>query len=185
MILKVARMGHPVLRRVARTVSPEELESADTQRLIDDMIDTCREYDGAGLAAPQVHVSKRIVIMEVQDNPRYPGVAGMPLTVVVNPQVEHLDPTPQMVWEGCLSVPDLRGQVPRSSSVRLRGMDRAGQPLEVTLDGFPAAVVQHECDHLDGKLYLDRMTSMETLTFLPEFDRHVRPNLGAEEVNED
>ena len=185
MILKVARMGHPVLREVARPVTPEELASDAIQRLIDDMIETCREYDGAGLAAPQVHVSKRVVLMELDDNPRYPDSPGLPLTVVINPQLEHVDRTRQLVWEGCLSVPGLRGQVPRSTTVRVTGLDRDGTELDVTLHGFPAAVVQHECDHLDGRLYPDRMESMKTLTFLAEFDRHVRPTLVSQPVNED
>lgn len=183
-ILKVARMGHPVLRQIAAPVSPDEIGSDSLQRLIDDMIDTCREYDGAGLAAPQVHVSLRVVLMEVHDNPRYPDAEDLPLTVVINPEIEHVDDTRQMVWEGCLSVPDLRGLVPRSTGIRLTGLDRNGEPLDVTLDGFPAAVVQHECDHLDGKLYLDRMESMESLAFLAEFDRYERPKMIAP-VNED
>ena len=183
-ILKVARMGHPVLRRVADPVPSDHVGSDEIQRLIGDMIDTCREYSGAGLAAPQVHVSKRVVVMEVYDNPRYPDAPELALTVVVNPEVEHIDPTRQMVWEGCLSVPDLRGQVPRSSAVRLTGLGLDGEPIDVPLDGFPAAVVQHECDHLDGRLYVDRMESMESLTFLGEFDRFVRPRI-VEEVNED
>ncbi|MAG57153.1 MAG: peptide deformylase [Planctomycetes bacterium] len=183
-ILKVARMGHPVLRRVADAVGPDEIGSDAIQRLIDDMIDTCREYDGAGLAAPQVHVSKRVVLLEISGNPRYPDAPDFPLTVVINPEVEPLDTTRQMVWEGCLSVPGLRGLVPRSSQVRLHGFDRVGQPLEVTTGGFPAAVVQHECDHLDGRLYVDRMESMESLSFLEEFDRHSRANADSP-VNED
>ena len=182
-ILKVARMGHPVLRQVAGPVPIGSISSDKVQQLIDDMIDTCREYSGAGLAAPQVHVSMRVLIMEIHQNPRYPDAPDLPLTVVVNPQVAHLDPTRQMVWEGCLSVPDLRGQVPRSTGVRLTGLDRHGKPIDITLRGFPAAVVQHECDHLDGKLYVDRMESMESLTFLGEFERYVRPKL-VEEVNE-
>jgi len=183
-ILKVARMGHPVLRRVAEAVPVDEIQSSPLQRLIDDMIETCREYDGAGLAAPQVHVSKRVALIEVHDNPRYPDAEELSLTIVINPAIEHIDPTRQLVWEGCLSVPDLRGLVPRSKAIRLRGLDRDGEPLDITLEGFPAAVVQHECDHLDGKLYLDRMESMETLSFLPEFDRYERPGLIAP-VNED
>ncbi len=183
-ILKVARMGHPVLRQVAYPVPVGSISSDEVQRLIDDMIDTCREYDGAGLAAPQVHVSMRVLVMEIHQNPRYPDAPDLPLTVVVNPQVEHLDPTRQMVWEGCLSVPELRGQVPRSTVVRVTGLDRHGEPIDITLAGFPAAVVQHECDHLDGKLYVDRMESMQSLTFLGEFDRYVRPKL-VKEVNED
>lgn len=182
-ILKVARMGHPVLRQIADPVPVGSIGLDEIQRLIDDMIDTCREYAGAGLAAPQVHVSRRVVVMEIHQNPRYPDAPDLSLIVVVNPEVEHVDTTRQMVWEGCLSVPELRGQVPRSTAVRLTGLDRHGEPIDLTLEGFAAAVVQHECDHLDGKLYVDRMESMESLSFLGEFDRYVRPRL-VEDVNE-
>jgi peptide deformylase len=183
-ILKVARMGHPVLRAPSERVLEEDIRKDATQRLIEDMIETCREYDGAGLAAPQVHVPLRVVLMEVHDNPRYPDAEELALTIVINPEIEHLDATHQMVWEGCLSVPDLRGLVPRSRRVRLRGLDRTGAPLDITLEGFPAAVVQHECDHLDGRLFIDRMGDLTTLSFLPEFNRY-RRSLTAAPINED
>jgi peptide deformylase len=171
-ILKVARLGHPVLRRVAAPVSPEAIGAPEIQALIDDMLETMAEYDGAGLAAPQVHVSRRIVIYGVDENPRYPDAEAVPLTVLVNPRLTPLTDEEAEDWEGCLSVPDMRGRVSRPTSVRVEALARDGRSLRFDADGFHARVVQHECDHLDGLLYLDRMTSMASLTFLSEFQRH-------------
>jgi peptide deformylase len=171
-VLKVARIGHPVLRQVAEPVSPEAIAAPEIQRLIDDMLETMAEYDGAGLAAPQVHVSRRIVIYGVDANPRYPEAPAVPLTVLVNPRITPLVTEQVEDWEGCLSVPDLRGMVPRWTRVRVEALGRDGKPLRFTAEDFHARVVQHECDHLDGKVYLDRMRSMETLSFLAEFERY-------------
>jgi peptide deformylase len=171
-ILKVARLGHPILRQIAAPVSPEAIGSPEIQRLIDDMLETMEEYDGAGLAAPQVHESRRIVIYGVRSNPRYPNADDVPLTVLVDPKITPAAQEAVEDWEGCLSVPDLRGQVPRWTRVKVEAYGRDGRPLRFTADGFHARVVQHECDHLDGKVYLDRMRSMETLSFLPEFQRY-------------
>lgn len=171
-VLKVARLGHPVLRRVAEPVSPEAIRSPDIQRLIDDMLETMDDQDGAGLAAPQVHVSRRVVIYGVEANPRYPDAESVPLTVLVNPRLTPVGDAQEEDWEGCLSVPDLRGMVPRWTTVRVEGADRSGRPVRFTATDFHARVVQHECDHLDGHVYLDRMRSMESLTFLPEFHRY-------------
>ncbi len=171
-VLKVARLGHPILRQVAEPVSPEAIRSPEIQRLLDDMLETMEDHDGAGLAAPQVHVSKRVVIYGVRQNPRYPEADEIPLTVLINPKIAPVGSEQEEDWEGCLSVPDLRGQVPRWTRIRVEAYGRDGKPLAITADGFHARVVQHECDHLDGKVYLDRMRSMETLSFLPEFHRY-------------
>jgi len=171
-ILKVARLGHPILRQVAEPVSPEAIGSPEIQQLIEDMLETMEEYDGAGLAAPQVHVSRRVVIYGVQGNPRYPDAEDVPLTVLVNPKITPATTETDEDWEGCLSVPDMRGQVPRYTRVKVEAYGRDGRPLRFTAAGFHARVVQHECDHLDGKVYLDRMRSLETLSFLPEFHKH-------------
>ena len=173
-ILKVAHLGNPILRKVAEPVSPEAIGSPDIQRFIDDLIETMVEYDGAGLAAPQVHVSKQIVAFQVEDNPRYPEAEGIPLTVLINPKITPLSKHTDEDWEGCLSVPDLRGKVPRYTLVRIEAYDRAGKKLNYTAKDFHARVVQHECDHLIGKVFLDRMRSMESLTFLREFARYAR-----------
>jgi len=176
-LLKVARMGHPVLRLRADTVSPEDLASPATQRLIDDIADSMREYDGVGLAAPQVHVSKRIVVYACHDE----GPDRVPLTILVNPQVAALRGGLKEDWEGCLSVPGLRGCVPRHVAVRVKAFDRNGGALDFVARGFHARIVQHEVDHLDGILYLDRMRGLQTLSFFDEFvrfasrDRHIAP----------
>ena len=174
-VLKVAHLGHPVLRQVAEPVALEAIRSPELQRLIDDMLETMEEHDGAGLAAPQVHVSRCVVIYGVEANPRYPDAEAVPLTVLVNPRITPVGTEQDEDWEGCLSVPDLRGRVPRFTRVRVEAYGRDGAPLRFTAEGFHARVVQHECDHLDGKVYLDRMRSMETLAFLPEFQRYWLP----------
>jgi peptide deformylase len=171
-VLKVAHLGHPVLRKIAEPVSPEAIRSPEIQRLIDDMLETMYDHDGAGLAAPQVHESRRIVIYGVEANPRYPEAEPVPLTILVNPRLSPVGQEQDEDWEGCLSVPDLRGMVPRYTTMRVEAADRDGRPVRFTATGFHARVVQHECDHLDGRVYLDRMRSMETLTFLPEFHRY-------------
>ena len=171
-VLKVARLGHPVLRRVAEPVPPEGIGAPEIQHLIDDMLETMAEYDGAGLAAPQVHVSRRIVIYGVEANPRYPDAEAVPLTVLINPSLTPIADEEDEDWEGCLSVPDLRGMVRRFTRIHVEAHGRDGTPLRFAAAGFHARVVQHECDHLDGKVYLDRMRSMETLTFLGEFERY-------------
>jgi peptide deformylase len=175
-ILKVARLGHPVLREVTANLSPGDLQSAPMQQFIDDMIETMKEYDGVGLAADQVHESKQIAVLEVADNPRYPGKPPVPLTVLVNPKITPLSDEIEEDWEGCLSVPDLRGQVPRYKRIRVEALDRTGKPLDFVASDFHARVIQHEYDHLNGKVYLDRMRDLSTLSFLQEFARYwLRP----------
>src|SRR5215470_11595173 len=171
-ILKVARLGHPVLREQAEPLTPAEIRSPETQRFIDDMIETMREYDGAGLAANQVHTPKQIAVIEVQANPRYPDAPQIPLMVVINPLVTPLTEDMEEGWEGCLSVPDMRGMVPRYTSVRLTCLDREGQPVDVIAKDFFARVCQHETDHLNGKVYLDRMRDLSTLTHIAEWNKH-------------
>jgi len=161
-----------VLRKVADPVSPEAIKSPEIQRLIEDMLETMAEYDGAGLAAPQVHVSQRVVIYGVEHNPRYPDAEQVPLTVLVNPRLTPLTEDQEEDWEGCLSLPGLRGLVPRATRVRVEAYGRDGRRLRFDTDGFHARVVQHECDHLDATVYVDRMRSMASLAFLDEFQRY-------------
>jgi peptide deformylase len=175
-ILKVTRLGHPVLRKVTESVSQRELQSPALQKFIDDMIETMKEYDGVGLAADQVHESKQIAVLEVADNPRYPEKPQVPLTVLVNPTITPLSEEVEEDWEGCLSIPDLRGMVPRYKSVRVQALDRQGKEIDFVANEFHARVIQHEFDHLNGKVYLDRMRDFSTLTFLQEFARYwMRP----------
>ena len=171
-ILKVARLGHPILRTVADPVSPEAIRSPENQRLIDDMIETMREYNGAGLAATQVHVPKQICVIEVHRNPRYPEAPEIPLTVLINPRWTRLTDGMEEDWEGCLSIPDMRGKVPRYTAVRLEAYDRHGQRIEENAKDFYARVIQHETDHLNGRVYLDRMRDFSTLTHLAEWSRY-------------
>jgi peptide deformylase len=171
-ILKVARLGHPVLRETARPVPPEEIRSSEVQRLIDDMIETMREYDGAGLAANQVHALRQLAVIEVQKNPRYPDAPEIPLMVVINPVVTPLTEEREDGWEGCLSVPDMRGVVPRYTSVRLECLDRDGKRVDVVAKDFFARVIQHETDHLNGIVYVDRIVDMRTLSHIAEWNRY-------------
>ncbi|HSF58403.1 MAG TPA: peptide deformylase [Candidatus Binatia bacterium] len=177
-ILKVARLGHPLLRQVTANLPQRELQSAAMQKFIDDMIETMKEYDGVGLAADQVHESKQVAVLEVANNPRYPNKPDVPLTVLVNPKVTPLSDALEEDWEGCLSIPDLRGRVPRYTSVRVQAWDRNGQELDYVATGFHARVIQHEFDHLNGKLYVDRMPDLTTLSFLQEFARYWLPARG-------
>ena len=171
-ILKVARLGHPVLRKVAAPVSLRKVQAPGFQKFIDDMIETMREYDGVGLAADQVHESKQIAVLEVAANPRYPDKPTVPLTVLINPKISPLTDEMEEDWEGCLSIPELRGRVPRYKTIRVQAWDRNGKNLEFSADDFYARVIQHEWDHLNGKVYLDRMTDLSTLTFLTELARY-------------
>jgi peptide deformylase len=170
----IQTIGHPVLRERARDVGAEELASPDVQALIDDLVDTMRHANGAGLAAPQVGVLLRIAVAEVPHNPRYPYKPPIPLTVVVNPVIEPLDDELVEINEGCLSVPDLRGNVMRHVSIRLRFLDRHGVPHDEVRRGLTAGTFQHECDHLDGTLFVDRVVDTRTLTTWEQFERFHR-----------
>ncbi|MBI2527010.1 MAG: peptide deformylase [Candidatus Rokubacteria bacterium] len=171
-ILKVARLGHPVLRQAAAPVAVKDIRSPEIQRLIGDMVETMREYNGAGLAAPQVHAPVQICVIEVNSNPRYPDADSIPLTVLVNPKVTPLTEETEEGWEGCLSVPDMRGMVPRYTAVRLEAHDRDGGPIDVVAKEFFARVIQHETDHLNGIVYLDRMKDLSTLSHLAEWNKY-------------
>lgn len=169
-ILKVCRLGHPVLRMESKRVSPETLASPAIQTLIDNMMETMIEYIGVGLAAPQVHESLAIAVIE-----SHGGRGDIPMTVIVNPEVTVLDEELIEDWEGCLSVPDFRGRVPRRRKLRVNALDRHGRKIQITAEGFFARVIQHEFDHLLGKVYLDRMPDLKTLAHLAEFQRYWLP----------
>jgi peptide deformylase len=173
-ILKVARIGHPVVRRPGQTVAREDLLSPAMQKLVEDMRETMYEYDGVGLAAPQVHASLLLAVLEVPASDRR-AEGGVPFSVLVNPVVTPIGNEMIDGWEGCLSIPDLRGLVPRFARVRLEALDREGRPYTLEAEGFHARVIQHECDHLEGRVYLDRMRDMRTLSFIKEFEDHVAP----------
>ena len=171
-ILKVARLGNPVLRTPARQVPAEAVRQPDFQRFIDDMVVTMHEYQGVGLAAVQVHESMQVAVLEVADNARYPGKDAVPLSVLINPDIAPLGDETEDDWEGCLSIPDIRGQVPRYKRLRVTALDRDGNALDFVAEGFHARVIQHEVDHLRGHVYMDRMPDLTTLTYLTELARY-------------
>jgi peptide deformylase len=177
-ILKVARMGHPVLRARARAIDPAEIRSPRIQTLVDDMFETMKEYQGVGLAAPQVHESLRLFVAgfaprtdpdeEEEENEE----ERVPLMALINPEITPVGDTIVEDWEGCLSIPDIRGRVPRARQIVVHAYDRRGKRVELRAAGFTARVIQHETDHLDGVLFFDRMRSLDTLTYLDEFGRY-------------
>lgn len=182
-VRKIIRMGHPTLRRPARPLAEEEIGSDAVHRLVVDMIDTLHDYGGIGLAAPQINEPVRLAIVELPGGAsRYGELPAVPLTVFVNPKIEILDPASAGYWEGCLSVPGLRGWVERPQHIRVQAVDLRGARLDMTFTGFPATVFQHEFDHLDGTLYVDRITDSSRLVFEEEYERYVLPReLAAEE----
>jgi peptide deformylase len=176
-ILKVSRMGHPVLRKKTRPVPQAEIDTAPIQRLIDDMTQTMLEYHGVGLAGPQVHEELRLfVALVVTDRDEDEEQAGEPekpkVLAILNPEITPVGRAVEEDWEGCLSIPDIRGLVPRARDIRLRGFDRTGQKIDLQASGFMARVIQHETDHLDGILFLDRMKSFQSLSFIDEYARY-------------
>jgi peptide deformylase len=173
-ILKVARMGHPVLRAKALPVPPAKITSAGVQRLIDSMFETMREYTGIGLAAPQVHESVRIFVAGVREGQIAEAVSddeNMPFMALINPEVTLLTEPVHEGWEGCLSIPDVRGLVPRATEVQVQAHDRTGKRIAFKASGLTARVIQHETDHLDGVLFMDRMRTLRSLAFMEEYRR--------------
>ena len=175
-ILKVARMGHPVLRAAARPLHPSEIRSPKVQQLIDDMFETMKEYQGIGLAAPQVHEGLRLFVAGVAGEPDEDDderdEEDVPLMALINPEITPIGKDVVEDWEGCLSIPDIRGRVPRARQISVRAYNRQGKKIEIAASGFTARVIQHETDHLDGVLFFDRMRSFQSLTFLEEFGRY-------------
>jgi peptide deformylase len=167
-ILKVARMGHPVLRERAQPIDKSAIKDPFFQKLIDDMIETMHEYHGVGLAGPQVHEGLRLFVAMLDDDPDSNGEA----IAIINPEIIPNASDKREGWEGCLSIPDIRGMVPRFTDITVVALDRQGKKIELKLKDFPARVAQHETDHLDGVLFFDRMTSMQTLTYLEEYSKY-------------
>jgi peptide deformylase len=171
-ILKVAKLGNPVLRDIARPVEIDRISSPEIQRLVRDMIETMREYEGVGLAAPQVHELLQIVVIEALSDHKKPEESAVPLTVLINPALTVLSEGLVEDWEGCLSIPCLRGMVPRYREISVQGYDLAGKLVEFPARDFQGRVIQHEYDHLMGKVFLDRMRSFESLSFSKEFAKY-------------
>ncbi len=171
-VRKIIRMGHPHLRRIADPVSDALIGSDELARLVSDMADTLHDYEGIGLAAPQIDENIRLAIIEIPGGrSRYGEIEAMPLTAFINPVITINDPAPTGYWEGCLSVPGLRGFVERAQDISVDFTDMTGQPKRLSLTGFWATVFQHEFDHLDGRLYIDRITDPTKLVFEQEFLR--------------
>jgi peptide deformylase len=168
-ILKVARMGHPVLRARARALDRTEIKSVLVQKLIDDMLETMIEYHGVGLAAPQVHEGLRVFVASL-DTGEKEGESEP--VAIINPEITPVGEELVEDWEGCLSIPDIRGKVPRHREIKVRAFDRSANRIEIRAHDFSARVIQHETDHLDGILFFDRMKALETLTFLEEYSRY-------------
>ena len=179
-VLSIAKLGNPILRQISEPVSQEELLSADFQLFIDDMVETMRVKDGVGLAAPQVFQSKQVVVIESHLNPRYPSAPEISLLILVNPLLTYLSPEQVEGWEGCLSVDNLRGKVKRSRKIAVKGLDRHGQTVEFESDTFLAVILQHEIDHLHGKLFVDQISDVTSLSHLEEFNRYsLKDNIQA------
>ena len=178
-ILKVARMGHPVLRARAKPIDPADIKSPRIQQLIDDMFETMQEYQGVGLAAPQVHHSLRLFVAGFAPRPRREEDddddeedASVPLMAIINPEIAMVGDDIVDDWEGCLSIHDIRGRVPRARDIDVKAYDRKGRRITMRARNFTARVMQHETDHLDGVLFFDRMRTFESLTFLDEYSRY-------------
>ncbi len=165
-VKNVLKMGHPILQQVAEPVT--EFNTAGLDSILVDMYDTMAALDGAGLAAPQIGIQQRIVIFGIENNPRYPDIEPVPDTVLINPEISLLSDESVLDWEGCLSVPGLRGRVPRCKKIKYRGYDQYGNVIERIADDFHARVVLHEVDHLDGILYPQRMDDMSDFGFEQE-----------------
>lgn len=170
-VQEVLKMGHPILRQVALPVT--EFNTPALDNLILDMKDTMTSYDGAGLAAPQIGVSLRVMIFGIAENPRYPEAETIEETILINPEFDVLDESTVDGWEGCLSVPGLRGLVPRYQKIRYRGYDPMGKLIEKEAENFHARVFQHEYDHLNGVLYPQRIVDLENFTFESELSHYI------------
>ena len=183
-IRKVARLGHPILRLKARELSLSEIGSPEIGRLVVDMIDTMHEYNGIGLAAPQIHESIQLALIEFgEDAKRYPEMGEQPLLVLINPKITILDEERQGFWEGCLSVPGIRGLVYRPRKIQVDYLDLKAEKKTIVAEGFLATVFQHELDHLSGVLYVDRVeggAGERPLAYQEEYDKYLVPEPDGE-----
>jgi len=169
MIRNIIEIGNPALREIAKEIAIEDIKSEATQQLVDDLIETMRHANGAGLAATQIAVPLRVCVIEVNKNPRYPYKPDIPLTVLINPVITILSEQRLSVYEGCLSVPNVRGEVERCPEIRVQALDREGREIDITVKGITAGTFQHELDHLDGIVFIDKVKDSKTLCTLKEF----------------
>ena len=178
--LRIAQIGHPILRQPTRILTREELLSEEIQSFLDDLVETMREASGAGLAANQVYQSLRICAVEVRNNSRYPYRPNIPLTILVNPILTPASDETFVIYEGCLSVPNLRGQVRRHCEVHVEALDREGNSISTVVKGMTAATYQHEVDHLDGRIFLDRVEDPNSVVTLENFQRYCMDKVAAD-----
>ncbi len=178
--LRIAQIGHPILRQPTRILTREELLSEEIQSFLDDLVETMREASGAGLAANQVYQSLRICAVEVRNNSRYPYRPNIPLTILVNPVLTPASDETFINYEGCLSVPNLRGQVRRHCEVHVEALDREGNSISTVVKGMTAATYQHEVDHLDGRIFLDRVEDPNSVVTLENFQRYCMDKVAAD-----
>ena len=178
--LRIAQIGHPILRQPTRILTREELLSEEIQSFLDDLVETMREASGAGLAANQVYQSLRICAVEVRNNSRYPYRPNIPLTILVNPVLTPASDETFINYEGCLSVPNLRGQVRRYCEVHVEALDREGNSISTVVKGMTAATYQHEVDHLDGRIFLDRVEDPNSVVTLENFQRYCIDKVAAD-----
>ena len=178
--LRIAQIGHPILRQPTRMLTREELLAEEIQSFLDDLVETMREASGAGLAANQVYQSLRICAVEVRNNSRYPYRPNIPLTILVNPILTPASDETFVNYEGCLSVPNLRGQVRRHCEVHVEALDREGNSISTVVKGMTAATYQHEVDHLDGKIFLDRVEDPNSVVTLENFQRYCIDKVAAD-----
>src|SRR3989304_2466365 len=171
-ILKVSGLVNPELSHKASALTVEKINNPSVQKLIDNMVLTMREYEGVGLAAPQVHESKQIIVIESASSMRYTEAPNIPLTILINPVISYYSEEKAEGWEGCLSVGDFRGVVPRSTSIKVDALDRNGRKVSIDANGFLAVVLQHEIDHLNGVIFVDKIKDLKTLSFLKEYERY-------------
>ncbi|MBM9575551.1 peptide deformylase [Leptospira sp. 201903070] len=169
-VRKILRMGDPLLRQVSEPVTEDEIQTKEFKKLLKDMFDTMRHAEGVGLAAPQIGILKQIVVVGSEDNERYPGTPDVPDRVILNPIITPLTAESSGFWEGCLSVPGMRGYVERPNQIRMQWMDEKGNKFDETIDGYKAVVYQHECDHLRGILYVDRLKDTKLFGFNDTLD---------------
>ncbi len=182
-ILNVAKLGNPILRKRAQRVTLEEALAPEFQNFLEDMVDTMRELDGVGLAGPQVFQSKRVLVIESEANPRYSDTPNLSLIVMLNPKITSASSETIDGWEGCLSLENLRGVVSRSAKISVNGFNRFMEPMTIDAEGFLSVVFQHEIDHLNGALFIDRMKDFSTLSHLAEYDQYwAKRHVGAESL---
>lgn len=172
-VLKIARIANPVLRKVAKPLTQEEIKNKDIQKLIENMIETMEDYNGVGLAAPQVSESLRIIVIKVPKMAEFPESEEIGTTVIINPEIKPLSDEKFRLWEGCLSIPDLIGEVGRTNKIQISGFSQKGKYFTLNLTSFASAVAQHEFDHLMGILYIDRIEDMKKFSFTREYDRYI------------